>query len=98
LKAEPCLQFDDTAGQCALSLAELPVAGRAVEADRVVDVGEVQLVEDVVEIGANVQLRILSQNRHLGQSEGLGQGEIDVEIVGSPKNVASDPRRLRDGA
>ena len=89
LKAESSLQFDRAATQSSSSHAELRVTNGAV------DVGEVLVIEQVVEVSPKFELGVFTENGHLRQTESLAESGIYVFVARPLERVALDTRRLR---
>ena len=59
-------------------------------------VEQIQLVEQVKEVGTEFQLGALAEDFHVGESEGLAQRGVDIKISRPRKCVALDARRTGD--
>jgi len=81
------LQVDDAAGESALGLAEVG------SADVGLDIGEVEFVEDIEEVGSEFDPRVFSQYPVVRQAEGFSQRHVDVEETRSAEGVASNAWR-----
>ena len=59
-------------------------------------VEQIQLVEQVKEIGTEFQLGALAEDFHVGESEGLAQRGVDIKISWPGECIALDTRRTGD--
>src|SRR3977135_3569414 len=60
------------------------------------DIEEIQVVEQVKEIGTELELGAFTEDFHVGESEGLAQGCVDIKISRSRECIALHTRRTRD--
>src|SRR5215472_4914320 len=89
LEAEPGLHLYDPRSQCSLGLSKVCVH------DVGLRVVEVELVEQIIEVGAELDPRTFSQDLHRWQAERFAESGVHVEIAGTVKRVALDSRRRR---
>src|SRR3569833_1433198 len=85
LEFEVRLQFDRSAAKYGSCPAKVRVGDGV---DRSI---EVELVEDIVGIGAQFQACAFPQHSHLGQAEALDAGDIGAEVAWSEEMLASNP-------
>jgi hypothetical protein len=98
LETKPRLELNNASVQSALRLTEQRITRGAVKANCVAGIrraagwqrSQVQLIEDVEEVGAEFKSGILSQDGKLRKPEGFLQRHIGVEVTGSPQYVPSD--------
>src|SRR4029453_5494309 len=91
-KTEACLQLDRAPAEPFLRPAEV------LAQDVGLDVLQVDLVEQVVEVGADVQFRGLPEASDGRDAEGLAQGRIDVQVARTTERVPSHAGCLRNGS
>src|SRR5205823_5586865 len=91
LEAETGLHFDDPSTQCVLGPAEMRVH------DVILNVGQVQLVEQIVEVHAKFDFTVFANDFHVGQAKRLAECGVDVEIAGTRESIACNSRTCRQG-
>ncbi len=77
LEVEAGLHLNDSGTQRVLGLAEMSVQ------DVILNIGQIQLVEEVVEVGANLQLCVFAQKPQLRQAERFGESRVHIEVPGA---------------
>ena len=60
------------------------------------DIEEIQVVEQIKEIGTEFQLGTLAEDFHVGESEGLAQSCVDIKISRPGEYIALHTWRTRD--
>lgn len=92
LETESRLQFDHAAGETRGSLTEakVPYVGAGTEETKR---REIQLIEDIEEVRAQLELRSFAEMREIRQAELLYRAHIDGEVAWAPKYIAPDARQ-----
>ena len=95
LEAEPCLKLNHPAREAVGSTPEATgvnnvSCGRGWNQWR-----QIQNIEDIEEVGANCELRSLSQECRPRQHEILAQGDVDRGIAGSSEDIAAAAARTK---
>src|SRR5258707_14858941 len=62
------------------------------------DVSQVELVEQVVEVHAELQPCVLAQHRQLGYAKRLAKSRVHIEIAGAPERIAGNSGSGRNGS
>jgi hypothetical protein len=92
LEAKPKLHFDDASTEPVLRLAEVRAE------DVGLDVGQVEPIEDVEEVGAELDLSVLTDDLHVRQTERLAECRVHAEVTGTVELTAMNARRGWDRA
>src|SRR5215469_3355823 len=94
LEGEACLKVDGSRSQTPLRLPKVE------QGDVVGDAGwvEVQIVEEVEEVGADLNLRVFTQARDPRQTECLRQACVEISVAWTGEGITSDSWRLRNGS
>lgn len=111
LEAKPRLQLDDAAAEGVGPLSERAVGrghglrGRCAAARRRdidgadllrAERSEVELIEQIVEIGAKFDFGVLAQNGNVRQSKSLAECCVNRRIAGPAEEIARNTRRWRN--
>src|SRR5579859_1245881 len=85
LKAKPRRHREGAGAKSRSSLAEVGVGNVVRDASRV----EVQIVEQVVGVNAELKFSVFTEHRHVRQTEGLGQRHVHVPVSRAGERVAT---------
>src|SRR5262249_47151936 len=91
-EAQTSLQFDDTACECALRLAEQRITRLSVSADDRIDAGQIGLVQNIVGVHLQIESRLFSEHARFRKTERLAKSRIESEEARTAKTVAADAR------
>ena len=85
LKLEVKLAFDRAGTEHRLGTAKVTICNVRV------DISEIQFVEQVEGVGANLDAGSLTQYFRAGQTKGLGRSQIEVVVVRSDERISANP-------
>src|SRR2546427_5291954 len=99
-KAESRLHLDDACALRTLRFAEVRGGNISLNSGGprerpVLAAIQVDLVEEIIEVGANLQSGVLSNKFHVGESERFTEGRVYVEVAWTCERIALDSRRRR---
>src|SRR6266699_1718646 len=92
LEAKPGLHLDHPGTQRVLGLAEVGVQ------DVSLKVGQIELVKQIVEVGAELKFGVFAQHRQLRYAERLAKSCVDSEVTRPGERVAGNSRNGRQAA
>jgi len=98
------LRFDHTACKGIVRYTELAVrCANGLGVQRLIDLDsantltgkwlQVELIEKIVEVSANIDFRVFTQNGHVRQSERLAERSVNRGVAGPAEGVAGHTRR-----
>src|SRR2546426_4111458 len=86
-KAEAGLHLDDAGTQRASRLAEVRLSDVALDSVPPASAVQVDLVKQIVEIGANFKLSVFANQFQVRQAKGLAELRVDVKVAGARERV-----------
>src|SRR5260370_39634310 len=86
LETEPDLHFDDPGAKRVLRFAEVRVPDVGLE------VRQIQLVQQVEEVGANLQPYVFAQHWQLGYAKAHAESCVHRDVAGASERMSGNPR------
>src|SRR5262249_22150996 len=95
LEVKASLQLNHARTECAARLAEVGLLDVTLNTVPSASTVEVDLVKQVVEIGANLNFAVLANQFHVWQTKRLAELRVDVEVSRSCERIACNSRNGR---